>query len=55
MFWKKYNFKIGLQDGSIECTDEAGKVKHNDNPFIEPVHGQTVVDMKGKKFASHKW
>lgn len=31
----------------MDCTDEAGKVKHNDNPFIEPVHGQTVVDMKG--------
>lgn len=36
------------EHGSIECTDEAGKIKHsNDNPFIEPVHGQTVVDMKG--------
>lgn len=40
------------QGGSVECTDEAGKVKHhhNDNPFIEPVHGQTVVDMKGEEF-----
>lgn len=36
------------QDGSMDCTDEAGKVKHqHDNPFIEPVHGQKVVDMKG--------
>ncbi|XP_037039275.1 sodium channel protein para isoform X7 [Bradysia coprophila] len=34
-------------EGSVDCTDEAGKVKQNDNPFInEPVHGQTVVDMK---------
>lgn len=31
----------------MDC-DEAGKVKHHhDNPFIEPVHGQKVVDMKG--------
>lgn len=38
-----------LKEGSVDYTDEAGKVKQNDNPFInEPVHGQTVVDMKGK-------
>lgn len=38
-----------LQDHGSDYTDEAGKIKHsNDNPFIEPVHGQTVVDMKGK-------
>ncbi|XP_055854965.1 sodium channel protein para isoform X26 [Episyrphus balteatus] len=30
----------------LDCTDEAGKVKHHDNPFIEPVQTQTVVDMK---------
>ncbi|XP_053952366.1 sodium channel protein para isoform X17 [Anastrepha ludens] len=30
----------------LECTDEAGKIKQNDNPFIEPVQTQTVVDMK---------
>ncbi|XP_026846102.1 sodium channel protein para isoform X37 [Drosophila persimilis] len=35
------DFEIGL-----ECTDEAGKIKHHDNPFIEPVQTQTVVDMK---------
>lgn len=37
------------QDASTECTtDDAGKVKqHPDNPFIEPVQTQTVVDMKG--------
>lgn len=36
------------QDHGSEYTDEAGKIKHShDNPFIEPVHGQTVVDMKG--------
>ncbi|XP_037879685.1 sodium channel protein para isoform X18 [Glossina fuscipes] len=29
-----------------EYTDEAGKIKHHDNPFIEPVQTQTVVDMK---------
>lgn len=34
------------QDVSTDCTDEAGKVKQNDNPFIEPVQTQTVVDMK---------
>ncbi|XP_055302527.1 sodium channel protein para isoform X15 [Sitodiplosis mosellana] len=34
-------------DHGSDYTDEAGKIKHsNDNPFIEPVHGQTVVDMK---------
>lgn len=31
-----------------DYTDEAGKIKHHDNPFIEPVQTQTVVDMKGK-------
>ncbi|XP_037914865.1 sodium channel protein para isoform X11 [Hermetia illucens] len=31
---------------STDCTDEAGKIKHHDNPFIEPVQAQTVVDMK---------
>lgn len=36
------------QDPSTDCTDEAGKIKHNDNPFIEPVQTQTLVDMKGK-------
>ncbi|XP_017114859.1 sodium channel protein para isoform X40 [Drosophila elegans] len=35
------DYEIGL-----ECTDEAGKIKHHDNPFIEPVQTQTVVDMK---------
>lgn len=37
------------KDVSVECTDEAGKIKQNDtnNPFIEPVQAQTVVDMKG--------
>lgn len=30
-----------------EYTDESGKIKHHDNPFIEPVQNQTVVDMKG--------
>lgn len=36
-------------DGSVECTDETGKVlKQPDNPFIEPTQTQTVVDMKGK-------
>ncbi|XP_058978202.1 sodium channel protein para-like isoform X17 [Musca domestica] len=29
-----------------DYTDEAGKIKHHDNPFIEPVQTQTVVDMK---------
>ncbi|KAM7346308.1 sodium voltage-gated channel paralytic isoform 38-T43 [Cochliomyia hominivorax] len=29
-----------------EYTDESGKIKHHDNPFIEPVQTQTVVDMK---------
>ncbi|XP_058166585.1 sodium channel protein para isoform X10 [Anopheles ziemanni] len=33
-------------DMSQDCTDEAGKIKHNDNPFIEPTQTQTVVDMK---------
>ncbi|XP_065082835.1 sodium channel protein para isoform X33 [Ochlerotatus camptorhynchus] len=33
-------------DMSQDCTDEAGKIKHNDNPFIEPSQTQTVVDMK---------
>ncbi|XP_035791465.1 sodium channel protein para-like isoform X4 [Anopheles albimanus] len=33
-------------DVSHDCTDDAGKIKHNDNPFIEPTHTQTVVDMK---------
>jgi voltage-gated sodium channel type II alpha len=33
-----------------DCTDEAGKIKHNDNPFIEPVQPTTVVDMKGMVF-----
>ncbi|XP_053672771.1 sodium channel protein para [Anopheles nili] len=33
-------------DMSQDCTDEAGKIKHNDNPFIEPAQTQTVVDMK---------
>ncbi|XP_055382360.1 sodium channel protein para isoform X10 [Condylostylus longicornis] len=33
-------------DPSTDCTDEAGKVKQPDNPFIEPVQTQTVVDMK---------
>lgn len=32
-----------------EYTDESGKIKHHDNPFIEPVQTQTVVDMKGSK------
>lgn len=31
----------------LECTDETGKIKQHDNPFIEPVQNQTVVDMKG--------
>lgn len=32
-----------------EYTDEAGKItKQHDNPFIEPVQTQTVVDMKGR-------
>jgi hypothetical protein len=35
---------------SADCTDEAGKIKHNDNPFIEPVQTQTIVDMKGKAY-----
>lgn len=35
---------------SQEYTDEAGKIKHNDNPFIEPVQSNTVVDMKGGFF-----
>lgn len=44
----RFPTRLSLQDGSIDCTDEAGKIKHsNDNPFIEPVHGQAVVDMKG--------
>lgn len=30
----------------MDCTDEANKRKLNENPFIEPVHGQTLVDMK---------
>ncbi|XP_058457333.1 sodium channel protein para isoform X48 [Malaya genurostris] len=33
-------------DMSQDCTDDAGKIKHNDNPFIEPSQTQTVVDMK---------
>lgn len=41
-FWKDFF----SQDVSTDCTDEAGKVKQNDNPFIEPVQTQTVVDMK---------
>nr|UQT18688.1 sodium channel alpha subunit [Liriomyza trifolii] len=32
-------------DMGFEC-DETGKIKHHDNPFIEPVQAQTVVDMK---------
>lgn len=44
-----------FQDHGADYTDEAGKIKHsNDNPFIEPVHGQTVVDMKGKCLAKRK-
>lgn len=31
----------------VECTSELSKMKHHDNPFIEPVQTQTVVDMKG--------
>lgn len=46
-----YRFALIQDPGSIDCTDEAGKIKHpNDNPFIEPVHGQAVVDMKGITF-----
>ncbi|XP_065366017.1 sodium channel protein para isoform X8 [Calliphora vicina] len=33
-------------DMGQEYTDESGKIKHHDNPFIEPVQTQTVVDMK---------
>ncbi|XP_061507112.1 sodium channel protein para isoform X48 [Anopheles gambiae] len=33
-------------DLTQDCTDDAGKIKHNDNPFIEPAQTQTVVDMK---------
>ncbi|XP_058055249.1 sodium channel protein para isoform X8 [Anopheles bellator] len=33
-------------DMSQDCPDDAAKIKHNDNPFIEPVQTQTVVDMK---------
>ncbi|XP_035912743.1 sodium channel protein para isoform X12 [Anopheles stephensi] len=33
-------------DMTQDCTDDAGKIKHNDNPFIEPAQTQTVVDMK---------
>ncbi|XP_052563384.1 sodium channel protein para isoform X27 [Culex pipiens pallens] len=33
-------------DQSQDYTDDAGKIKHNDNPFIEPSQTQTVVDMK---------
>ncbi|XP_030244894.1 sodium channel protein para isoform X20 [Drosophila navojoa] len=42
------NHKVEHRDYEIglECTDEAGKIKHHDNPFIEPVQTQTVVDMK---------
>ncbi|KQS30161.1 uncharacterized protein Dere_GG19319, isoform N [Drosophila erecta] len=42
------NHKLDHRDYEIglECTDEAGKIKHHDNPFIEPVQTQTVVDMK---------
>ncbi|XP_017850716.1 sodium channel protein para isoform X45 [Drosophila busckii] len=42
------NHKVDHRDYEIglECTDEAGKIKHHDNPFIEPVQTQTVVDMK---------
>lgn len=40
-------FLFDLQEIGLECTDEAGKIKHHDNPFIEPVQTQTVVDMKG--------
>lgn len=36
-------------DGNADHTDEAGKRKLNENPFVEPVHGQTVVDMKGER------
>lgn len=31
----------------VECTSELSKMKHHDNPFIEPVQTQTIVDMKG--------
>lgn len=31
---------------SNDCTDEAGKIKQTDNPFIEPVQTQAIVDMK---------
>ncbi|KAH8259079.1 hypothetical protein KR038_012151 [Drosophila bunnanda] len=46
------NHKVEHRDYEIglECTDEAGKIKHHDNPFIEPVQTQTVVDMKGTAF-----
>ncbi|KAH8420605.1 hypothetical protein KR009_011956 [Drosophila setifemur] len=42
------NHKVEHRDYEIglECTDEAGKIKNHDNPFIEPVQTQTVVDMK---------
>ncbi|KAL5277943.1 para family protein [Megaselia abdita] len=30
----------------VECTSELSKMKHHDNPFIEPVQTQTIVDMK---------
>ncbi|XP_041772299.1 sodium channel protein para isoform X32 [Anopheles merus] len=33
-------------DLTQDCADDAGKIKHNDNPFIEPAQTQTVVDMK---------
>lgn len=42
------SFIMAIQDHGSDYTDEAGKIKHsNDNPFIEPAHGQTIVDMKG--------
>lgn len=41
------SFPLMFQDPSVDLEDCTTKNKHQDNPFIEPVQQQTVVDMKG--------
>lgn len=39
-----------FQDTSVDLEDGMSKSKHQDNPFIEPMQQQAVVDMKGKLY-----
>lgn len=41
-----------FQDTSVDLEDGMSKSKHQDNPFIEPMQQQAVVDMKGKLYCT---